>query len=321
MPDYQVIQLASLGPRFDGDLQRRFKVFSITEERLPDNLEDLVGQVTIAVTSVRRGLYENLIERLPALKAVCSWGVGHDTLDVDAARRRGIAVSTTPDVLNDCVADLAWALLLAAARRVAEADRYVKGGRWQVLGRFPEATRVSRKRLGILGMGRVGQAIARRGLGFEMEIGYHNRRPLYNAPGVYFSDLTALADWANFLIVACPGGPQTHHLVSETVLRALGVNGLIVNIARGTVIDQNALEDVLLEGALGGAGLDVLDHEPNQPEILGQIDRVVLTPHIGSCTFDTRREMEKLVLGNIETFFAEGRLLTPIFYKKLTINR
>jgi hypothetical protein len=271
-----------------------------------------VGRITVIVTSVRHGCKASLIERLPNLRVICSWGVGYETVDVAAAHRRGIVVSNTPDVLNDCVADLAWGLLIAAARRIAVGDRSVKTGQWRTIGAFPLSTRVSGKRLGILGLGRIGEAIARRGTGFSMDVRYHNRRRRTDAPYRYEPSLTELARWADFLVVACEGGAGTRHLVSDAVIDALGPGGILVNIARGTVIDQAAMVRALVAGRLGGAGLDVLENEPAVPPELMQMDQVVLMPHVGSATIETRRAMGRLVLDNLASFMAGRGLLTPI---------
>jgi len=253
-----------------------------------------------------------MFDALPDLQAVCSWGVGHDTLDLRAAAERGIRVSVTPDVLDDCVADLAWALLLSAARRTAVGDRYVKTGQWRALGQFPVATRVSGKRLGILGLGRIGEAIARRGAGFDMQVRYHNRSPRPQSPYGYEASLTDLAAWADFLVVACVGGAATRHLVNTEVIRALGPQGILVNIARGSVVDQAAALAALRAGELGGAGLDVLEQEPTDAAEFAELDQVSLMPHVGSATRETRAAMAELVYDNVTEFLRGGRLLTPV---------
>lgn len=309
----RILQVGTLGEETDATLQAQYDVLRLWET--PAGIDGLAGRaagITAVVTSVRHGCKADLIARLPELRAICSWGVGYETIDVAAARARGIAVSNTPEVLDDCVADLAWALLLAAARRTSVADRYVKTGQWRSIGAFPLSTRVSGKRMGILGLGRIGEAIARRGSGFGMEIGYHNRRPRAGVPYRYVDSLVELARWADFLVVACEGGPATRHLVSAEVLDALGPQGIVINIARGSVIDEAAMVRALAEGRLGGAGLDVLEHEPAvPPELLG-MDQVALTPHVGSATHETRREMAQLVLDNLASFLAGRGLLTPI---------
>ncbi len=308
-----VLQVGPLGDEIDRELQARYDVLRLWAE--PGGLESVAGRaagISAVVTSVRHGCQASLIERLPDLRAICSWGVGYETIAVAAAQARGIAVSNTPDVLDDCVADLAWGLLIAAARRTAVGDRYVKTGQWRTIGAFPLSTRVSGKRLGILGLGRIGEAIARRGSGFAMEVRYHNRRERASVPYRYEASLAELARWADFLVVACEGGPATRHLVSAEVLDALGAKGIVVNIARGTVIDQAAMVRALVEGRLGGAGLDVLENEPAVPPELMDMDQVVLMPHVGSATVETRRAMGQLVLDNLASFMAGRGLLTPI---------
>lgn len=310
---HAILQVGPLGDETDARLQAQYDVLRLWEA--PGGVDPLDGhasRITAVVTSVRHGCKAVLIDRLPQLRVICSWGVGYETLDVAAARARGIAVSNTPEVLDDCVADLAWALLLAAARRTAVADRYVKTGQWRAIGEFPLSTRVSGKRMGILGLGRIGEAIARRGLGFDMEVRYHNRRERAGVPYRHEPSLVALADWCDFLLVACEGGPATRHLVSAQVIEALGPKGIIVNIARGSVIDQAAMVRALAEGRLGGAGLDVLENEPAVPPELMAMDQVALTPHVGSATHDTRQAMADLVLDNLASFLAGRGLLTPI---------
>jgi lactate dehydrogenase-like 2-hydroxyacid dehydrogenase len=309
----RILQVGSLGEWTDAQLQAAYEVLRLWEQ--PAGADPLAGRaagITAVVTSVRHGCKADLIGRLPDLRAICSWGVGYETLDVQAAQARGIAVSNTPEVLDDCVADLAWALLLGAARRTAVADRYVKTGQWRTIGAFPLSTRVSGKRLGILGLGRIGEAIARRGSGFAMEVRYHNRRAREGVPYGYMDSLAALARWADFLVVACEGGPATRHLVSAEVIDALGPQGILVNIARGSVIDEAAMVQALAEGRLGGAGLDVLEHEPAASPALLAMDQVALTPHVGSATHETRHEMAQLVLDNLASFLAGRGLLTPV---------
>lgn len=306
---HAILQVGPLGEELDARLRAHYDVLRLWEQA-PGN--DALAGIAAVVTSVRHGCTAELIERLPNLRVICSWGVGYDTLDVAAAQARGIGVSNTPEVLDDCVADLAWALLLAASRRTAVADRYVKTGQWRTIGAFPLTTRVSGKRLGILGLGRIGQAIARRSMGFDMDVRYHNRRERPGAPCRYEPSLLELARWADFMVVACEGGAGTRHLVGAEVIDALGPQGIIVNVARGSVIDEEALVRALAEQRLGGAGLDVLEHEPAVPPALMRMDQVVLSPHVGSATEDTRRAMARLVLDNLASFFAGRGLLTPI---------
>lgn len=311
-----IVQIGPLSERMNQELSASHQVLQLWKQT--DRAAALAAHadsIRIAVTSATHGCTAETIEALPRLQAICSWGVGYEKLDIDAARARGVQVSNTPDVLNDCVADLAWALILATARRVGQAERYVRQGRWGGThdGTFPLGTRVSGKRLGILGLGRIGAAIARRGTGFDMDIRYHNRTPKPEFAWQYEPSLTALAEWADFLVVACVGGPTTHHLVSAEVIRALGAKGTLVNISRGPVVDEQALVQALREGALGAAGLDVFEQEPHVPPALLDMDNVVLMPHQGSATVETRRAMEDLVLQNLDAFLRTGRVLTPVW--------
>ena len=263
------------------------------------------------VTTAPVGVSEALMRRMPSLKAVSCRGIGTDKIDLEAAKKLGIEVSTTPGVLTDCVADLAMGLLLDTALGLSASDRFVRAGHW-LNGSFPLATRVSGKRLGVLGLGQIGTAIARRAEGFSMEIRYHNRRPVEHTVYGYMSSPVALAEWADFLMVAVAGGAQTQGLVSDNVLEALGSKGFLINIARGSVIDESALIHRLQTGKLAGAGLDVFTDEPSVPSALMNMDHVVLLPHVGSATMDTRRAMEDLVIDNLLQFFAFGTLKTPV---------
>lgn len=252
-----------------------------------------------------------LIERLPKLEIIACCGVGYDGIDVAAARKRKIPVTNTPDVLNDCVADLALGLLIDASRGIARGDRHVRAGKWPK-GGVPLASRVSGKRLGIVGMGRIGRIIARRASGFDMRIAYHARREVADVPFTYHAKLVDLAADSDYLVVIVPGGKETFHLVNEPVMRALGPQGILVNVARGTVVDEAAMVKCLLEGALGGAALDVFEEEPKVPEALWTMENVVLVPHIGSGTRETRAAMCKLTIDNLIAHFAGKPLLTPV---------
>jgi lactate dehydrogenase-like 2-hydroxyacid dehydrogenase len=249
-----------------------------------------------------------MLAALPNLRVISSFGVGLDKLDLDTARARGIAVGYTPDVLNDCVADTAFALLMDTARQVSAADRYVRRGEW-TKGPYPLTTRVSGKRLGIVGMGRIGRVIAKRSSGFDMDVRYFGRKAQADLPYGFEPSLEALAKWADFLVVATSGGPATRHLISASVLEALGPDGYLINIARGTVVDEAALVDALTHKRIAGAGLDVFEHEPNVPPALFALDNVVLLPHVASGTHETRAAMAGLVFDNLQSFFATGAVL------------
>lgn len=274
----------------------------------------LAQRVQIILATAMTPVTAALMDQLPALKAICSIGVGYDAIDRRHAHQRGIAVSNTPDVLNDCVADMAWALMLDTARRVSEADRYVRAGQWRQANSFPLATRVSGKKLGIVGLGRIGQVIARRAGGFDMELRYHNRRPRKDVDWHYEPSLIELAHWADILVIAAVGGDETRGLINRAVMDALGPQGILINISRGSVVDERALVKALQEGRLGGAGLDVFESEPGVPEELARLDQAVLTPHVASATRETRDAMLRLTLDNILHFQRTGSLLTPVAF-------
>ena len=275
-------------------------------------LRERGGEFTVLITTGTQGADKALIDALPNLQAICSLGVGYDAIALDAVRARGVMLSNTPDVLNDCVADLAIGLLIDVVRGISASDRHVRRGDWPRVGSTMPSTRVSGKRLGMLGMGRVGQVIARRASGFDLDIRYHTRTAKPELPWQHEPSLIALAQWCDFLIVACPGSPQTFHLVSAEVLKALGPDGYLVNVARGSVVDEQALIAALESGQLGGAGLDVFENEPEVPAQLLSNERVVVLPHVGSATRETRAAMCELVLKNVESFITEGHLVTPV---------
>jgi lactate dehydrogenase-like 2-hydroxyacid dehydrogenase len=257
------------------------------------------------------GLSDADIARMPNLEIICAIGAGYENIDVAAARARGIAVTHGPGTNVISVADHAMALLMATARLIVPGDQIARTGEW-AKGKQMRPT-VTGKKLGILGMGRIGAAIAKRGAGgFDMPIGYHNRRPVEGASGTYFPSLVALAEWADFLAIASPGGPGTRHLVNADVLAALGPSGYVVNIARGSIIDQAALIDALTAGKIAGAGLDVLDGEPVVPPALAALENVVLSPHIAGRAPESEAAMVGLMLENVTAHFAGRPLVTPV---------
>lgn len=300
-------------PEAQSRLVQHFDVIELWNESDPDaaiaaRRDDITVLVTSAMTSTRA----DIIDKLPKLKAICSLGVGYDAIDVKHAQQKGIQVSNTPDVLNDCVADLAFGLLIATARRLGQAERYVRSDQWGTEAKFPLGIKVSHKKMGIVGLGRIGMAIAQRAAGFDMDIRYHNRKARNDVDYTYEPSLTELASWADFLVIATVGGPSTQKLVGKEVLEALGPKGVLVNIARGSVIDEDALVSALINGQLGGAGLDVYVSEPNVPDALKNLDNVVIVPHIASATTETRMDMVDLVLRNAENYAQTGKVITPI---------
>ena len=273
-------------------------------------VRDVAPRVEVIVTTGGVGASRALIEQLPMLRLIACFGVGVDAIDLAAARERGVAVTNTPDVLTDDVADLALALILDAMRGVSAGDRHVRAGRW-LQGAFPLQARMSGKRLGIVGMGRIGQAIARRAAAFDMRIAWHGPRRK-DLPYRFEPDLVALAQSVDVLVASCPGGAATRGLIGRAVLEALGPRGFFVNIARGAVVDESALVELLASGRLGGSGLDVFVDEPHVPPALIALDNVVLQPHVASATHETRAAMGRLVLDNIGAHVVGRPLLTPV---------
>ena len=275
----------------------------------------LAGEVWPAVRAVvttgGTGAARKLLRALPAVELVACVGVGFDAIDLDYAREHGIAVTTTPGVLDRCVADTALALLLAVFRQLVQADAFVRQGRW-LQGGFPLARSLYGKRCGIVGLGNIGRAIARRAEAFDMQVSYHGPSRKVDVAYPYYADLLEMAAAVDVLVLALPGGTATHHVVDGRVLDALGPEGVLINVARGSVVDQAALVERLLDGRLGGAGLDVFEQEPQVPEALFDLPNVVLTPHMASATVETRTAMARLMLDNLLAHLSGRPLLTPL---------
>lgn len=308
----KVLQIGTLSERFNRTLAQRYDVTALWQQADPQAfLREHGADFELLASSARFGCSAEQLACLPNLRAICSFGVGYDPYPLELLRERGIAISTTPEVLNDCVADLAMGLMIDSARQLAACDRFVRDGQW-LSGSYPLTRKVSGKKLGIVGFGRIGQAIAQRAAGFDMPVRYHQRRQSPDSTYGYAADLLELARWADFLVLACPGGAATHHLIDAAVLEALGPQGILINIARGSVVDQPALVAALLNSTLGGAGLDVFEGEPAVPHELFALPNVVLLPHVGSGTHETRLQMEELVLANLQGFIDKGELLTPL---------
>ncbi|HSF62749.1 MAG TPA: 2-hydroxyacid dehydrogenase [Paracoccaceae bacterium] len=254
-----------------------------------------------------------LIAACPNLEIISVYGVGYDAVDLNAARARGIRVTNTPDVLTDDCADLAVAMLLALSRGVVGAEAWVRSGAWAEKGGYPLQRKVSGKRVGILGLGRIGAAIARRLQGFDMAISYSGRAPKDTAPGLTFvADPVALAGQVDYLVVALSATPETRHIVNARVLEALGPQGMLINISRAPNVDEAALLDALEQGRLGGAALDVFEGEPRLNPRFLTAPNVLLQPHHASGTLDTRKAMGNLVRDNLTAHFAGQPLPTPV---------
>lgn len=268
-------------------------------------------RIELVLTNGATGLRAAEMDALPSLKLAAAQGAGYETLDIAAAKARGIAVCNGAGTNDSCVADHTLALLLASVRALPQQEQALRAGLWR--DALPIRPSVNGRRLGILGMGTIGRKIANRALAFEMQVGYHNRRPRADAPDCrYFDGLMALATWADFLVVAAPGGADTKHIVNAEVLAALGPQGHLVNIARGSLVDTAALAAALAAGRLGGAALDVYETEPKPPEALLGFPNVVLTPHIAGWSPEAIRATVELFIANVEAW-SDGRpLLTPL---------
>jgi lactate dehydrogenase-like 2-hydroxyacid dehydrogenase len=308
-----VLQVGRLGPPLADALANRYDALTFPDggERAAF-LRDHAPSITAIVTSGPPGVDADLMTALPALGAIVNYGAGYEAIDVDAARRRGIGVSNTPDVLTDTVADTAVGLIICTMRGLCAADRYVRSGRWTIEGEFPLTRDVNGTQVGILGLGRIGSAIAKRLAAFDCAIAYHNRHEVAGSPYRYAASPLELAESVDVLVVSAAGGKGTHQLVSRAVLEALGEDGYLINIARGSVVDQDALVDMLNAGALAGAGLDVYADEPTVPSELREQDNVVLLPHVGSATSRTRSAMTALALRNLDEYLTHGTLTTPV---------
>jgi len=306
-----VLSVTKLSPFYEAHLRQHFALHDRLHESDPAAFAKIAPQIRAIAASGESKVSAELMAKLPALEIISVFGVGYDGIDTQAAKARGVMVTHTPNVLNDDVADLAMGLMLAAARQLPAADRYVKDGKWPN-GPMPLTRKVSGARLGIVGMGRIGQAIAARAQAFGMRIAYTARNAKTDMAHRYVATPTALAAESDYLVVITPGGAGTRKLINAEVLAALGTKGILVNVARGSVVDEAALIEALQNGVIGGAGLDVFENEPNVPEALRQMPHVVLAPHIGSATTNTRQAMGDLAFNNMHHHFSGKAVLTPV---------
>lgn len=297
--------LLSMDHGYPGQMDAMHESFEILRLKGPDpeallqrHRTDIQG-ITTSLTPVRK----NLIAALPNLEIIAVGAAGLDHVDTEFAAERNIVVTHTPDVLTEDTADLAYALILSLMRRVVEGDAAIRAGLWHK-GSFPLGVSLTSKTLGIVGMGRIGRAIARKAAAFGMKVVWFGPSEKPELPYNYYGDITTLARHADILVLACPGGEKTRHLIDAQVLEALGPQGFLVNIARGSVVKTEDLLIALNNRSIAGAALDVFDNEPTVPEGLLTMDRVVLTPHIGSATIETRTRMGRQVVEQLKTYFS-----------------
>ncbi len=314
MSDLDILLPAPTTPLIAAAIEGAFTVHKLYEAADPDAFLAAVGpSIRVMVTGgLDRGKIDDaLMSRLPRLELIAHLGVGYDKIDVAAAAARGIVVTHTPDVLNDEVADLAMGLMLATVRRLPQAEAHLRAGRWPS-GPFPLTASLRNRVLGILGLGRIGLAIAARATPFGLSIAYHNRRPRADVPYAYHASVLDLARACDILMVVAPGTAETRGIIDAAVLQALGPEGILVNVARGSLVDEPALIAALRTGGIHAAGLDVFATEPHVPAELVALDTVVLLPHVGSASHATRAAMGQLVVDNVMAWAADRRALTPV---------
>jgi lactate dehydrogenase-like 2-hydroxyacid dehydrogenase len=308
----EVALVAKIFPPTQEVLEREFTCHKLYEAAdRAALLKELAPHVRALATYTAFGADRALMDALPKLEIISHFGVGVDSIDLAAAQERGIAVTNTPEVLNECVADTGMALVLNVLRKFPQAEAHLRSGYWQTRGGYPFTTSLGGKTLGVLGLGRIGEAIAKRALAFGMKIRYHNRNKK-DVPYPYDPDPVALARNSDVLMVVTPGGAATHKLVNAQVLDALGPDGYLVNIARGSVVDEPVLLKYLQERRIAGAGLDVFADEPRVPPAFFALDNAVLLPHVASATVETRTAMGNLQIDNLRAHFAGRPLLTRV---------
>jgi lactate dehydrogenase-like 2-hydroxyacid dehydrogenase len=307
-----ILQVAPMLPAVEAALADAYTVHRYWEAGdRPAFVAEVAPWVRAVATDGHHGVPPEVLAALPALEIVSSYGVGYDSIDTAACKARGVRVTNTPDVLNDAVAELALGLMVALCRRLPQADAYVRAGQWPG-GNFGLTGELTGAHAGILGLGRIGKEIARRLQAMKMKVSYHGRTRQPFEPYDYHPDLEAMAGAVDWLVVIAPGSPETRGIVSRAVLEALGPTGALVNVSRGSLVDEVALVELLAAGRLGGAALDVFADEPRVPAALLAMPNVVLSPHQGSATGKTRAAMGDLVVRNLAAHFAGDPLLTPV---------
>jgi len=303
----QPISILAMDGFFDAVLNKLSPSFKVYYQKdLPNVSSDIQGIIATPWTKVST----ELIKSLPNLKIISCFGVGVDNVDKCAAMNNKIFVTNTPDVVTEDTADIGITLLLCLARNIVSNDKFVRSGGWQKKP-IPLGTSIFGKTLGIIGLGKIGKRVAKKAENFGLQIVYHSRTKK-NVPYHFYNNLIEMAQVTHFLIVCCPGGNETKNIINSDVLQALGNKGCLINISRGSTVNEKDLIVALESGIILGAGLDVYADEPNVPEQLMKLENVVLLPHIGTATRETRKKMLELVIENINTFFMTGEPLTPI---------
>ena len=298
---------------FYEDLKKPFNVVELFREAQPDQAIQENADSTVAILcNTPHKITRRMIEALPNLEIISTNSVGFDHIDLEAAKERGIVVSHTPDLVTNDTADIALSLMINVLRRIVEADAYVRVGNWERKGDIGLGHSLTGKKVGIVGLGRIGKAIARRAEAIDCKVSYYGRSKKDDVDYEFVPDLKDLAKQSDILVVVCASTPETKNLINMDVLEALGPNGYLVNVSRGAVVHEEDLLIALANKAIAGAGLDVYQNEPNVPDALKTMDNVVLLPHIGTATKETRTEMAKLAIANIVHWFDKGETLTRV---------
>ncbi|XVE88886.1 hypothetical protein DITRI_Ditri19aG0104700 [Diplodiscus trichospermus] len=312
MESISVLMACPMNSYLEQELEKRFNLLRFwTVPEKSTFLATHKNSIRAVVGNASAGADAEVIEALPKLEIISSFSVGLDKIDLAKCKEKGIRVTNTPDVLTEDVADLAIGLMLAVLRKLCESDRYVRSGKWKK-GDYMLTTKFTGKRVGIIGLGRIGMAVAKRAEAFSCPISYYTRTEKREIKYKYYPTVVELAANCDILVVACPLTEETRHIINREVIDALGPKGVLINVGRGPHVDEPELVSALVERRLGGAGLDVFEHEPEVPEELFGLDSVVLLPHVGSATVETRKAMADLVIGNLEAHFLNKPLLTPV---------
>lgn len=298
---------------FYEDLKKPFNVVELFREDDPDKaIQDHADSTVAIMCNTQHKITRRVIEALPNLEIISTNSVGYDHIDLDTARERGITVCHTPDIVTNDTADIALALMIAVLRRIVEADAYVRIGNWSARGNIGLGHSLTGKKVGIVGLGRIGKAIARRADALDCDVLYTGRSKKDDVAYEYVADLHDLAERSDILVVSCASTPETKEIINKEVLEALGKNSFLINVSRGAVVHEEDLLIALANKAIAGAGLDVYQKEPHVPDSLKTMDNVVLLPHIGTATVETRTEMAKLAIANIVQWFEKGETLTRV---------
>ncbi|MDD9901072.1 MAG: 2-hydroxyacid dehydrogenase [Alphaproteobacteria bacterium] len=310
---HDILAMAPIPAAQMAQLEDSYTVHKLWKSKDPEALlNDVKDSITGMVSVYGQPVSARLIKALPNLEIIAHYGVGYDNIDIEAARAQEIIVTNTPDVLTDDTADIAMGLVLGVMRRMVEGDIYVRTGQWAKKGDLPLGRCLRGKTMGIVGLGRIGQAVAKRAEAFGMKVVWHGPRAKKGISWPHYNDLMNMVEITDILMLTCLYSPETHHFIDSAVLKALGHQGVLVNVARGKVVNEDDLVEALENVDIAGAGLDVYENEPDVPSALCRLDNVVLQPHQGSATHETRGAMAQMVVDNLRLYFEKVEVLTAV---------